>query len=116
MFNALVSVIFKFILWLAKILSNIILAPITLLLCGADGHSGILPNMSTYISNINTFINDYWFNGVAFIREVFFNVTGFPRDLIGLTVTLILAVYGFKISFRAFAFLLNMIKFIRKGD
>ena len=110
MFNALVSVIFKFIVWLAKILIDIILLPITLLL------NDLFPDLSSYMTQINTFITDYWFNGLAFIREVFFNVTGFPRDLIGITITLILGFYTFKTSFRAFQFLLNAIKFIRKGE
>lgn len=107
MFNTIVNFFIKVITWLAGIIISIISFPIYLLLNPA------IPNLSSYLDTFSTFLTDKVFRGLAFAREVFFNVTGFPRSLFYALVTFYLFKLGFRLTMLVFYFLFNLYHIIR---
>lgn len=110
MINNIVSTIFMLLFKVLAFIGDLILLPITLLI------NNLFPDMSSYISSFETFCNTYVFKGAAFFREAFLNITHFPRSLLGLGVSFILAVWGFRLGTHIFKFVMNLWSFFRKGS
>lgn len=72
----------------------------------------VFPNLDSYISTFNVFLNTYILPGVAFAREVFLNVTGYPRALLSTLAFILLAKLTFHISIIPLRFLYNVIRFL----
>lgn len=116
MINSIVSTIFTLIFKVLAFIGNLILLPITLIINGTDGTNGLFPNVSSYLETFQDFFNDYVFTGLAFIREVFFNLTHFPRALFSIGVGFILTLFSVRIGLYVIRFVINIWKFFRKGD
>lgn len=112
LFNNLTYWIFRLVLWIMRFISNLIIAPFYFTL----QNSGLFPNLSDYTSYITTFLNDYVLQGLAFVKEVFLNITGYPRPLFHILVNTILIGYIALGLSKVFIFFLNLWKGFRNGE
>lgn len=107
----MINSILEAILWvftqLCQFLSNIILFPIYSAL------SLILPDLSSYTSIVGQFFNQYILNGLGFAKEVFLNVTGFPRELFNIMVIFFAAKVSYMATKRAIKFIINLYSTIK---
>lgn len=78
--------------------------------------------LSIIFPDINTFWVDglAWFNTnvisyIAFIREVFFNITGFPRVLFNAFIGYLVAKLIYHVVFTAGNFIINAYSLIKRG-
>ena len=102
MFNTFLRVIFKIVFGVLRFFTNLITIPFTLIF------NAIFPDMSNFLASANTFFNDYLIKGVAVGRELFLNITGFPQELITISVDVALAFLGVIASLRIVAFIFNV--------
>lgn len=107
MINSLIEGILQLFITISTWIVGIILLPIYSLV------SIFFPNFNEYLYYFNLFLNDYAFKGIAFAREVFFNVTGYPRPLLNLIVTFFVARVVFRLTLQVFRFLINMYRILR---
>lgn len=110
MLNKIVLILLKIVAWIISTIVNLIFLPLFSVL------KVLFPDFSNFLSTATGFMNDYLFDGLAFAREVFFNVTHFPREIISLTVTFIMGFFLFQVAQRGFMFVLNLWKALRKGE
>lgn len=110
MLNKIIMVILKVFGWIVSFIVHLIFLPLFNLLYA------IFPNLSSYFQNTSNWIENNLFDGIAFLREVFFNVTHFNRDIISAIITYLLLYYAFAIGQRAFIFIMNIWRAIRKGE
>lgn len=107
--NSLLTGLFSLVIKLLRFASNIILLPFTGLL------NLILPNLSEYTSIANLFINRYLLNAIACGREIILNITGFPQELITISVNVTLGVISYIGILKTIAFVKNMWRLIKGG-
>lgn len=105
-FHNLLKFILDILFYIASIVLNIIAIPFMTAL------SPLIPNLSTYLGTFNTFCDTYLFRGLAFCREVFLNVTGYPRALFYVLITFFLAKLSLHLFIVAFKFLRNIIRIV----
>lgn len=107
MLNSIFSAILKVILYIAGFISSVIVSPIFALV------ELIFPDFTPFMADFNTYVSDYVLRGIAFAREVFLNVTGFPRPLFHLIVTLYLAKLTFHLASIPIKFIINIYRALR---
>lgn len=110
MLNKILQLILKFVFWLAGIISSVILFPIYSLL------SSLMEDFPDYTSNFYFFLDNRILPIIPFCREVFYNITGLPRDLFNALVTLFLARLGLHFIILAFKFLIKIYYLIRGSN
>ena len=101
MINNLLTSLLKFIFYVFNLIVTSITLPIFYLV------SSLFPDLSSYINSFNYFCTNYLFKGLAFAREVFLNVTGFPRPLFHLLVNLFLLRVSFHLLRIPIQFIIN---------
>lgn len=106
MLNGLVEIVLNVFFAIAGLISSIIISPILLLL------EPLFPNLDSYLDIAMSFFGRFC-NGVAFAKEVFLNITGYPRALFVILVTYIFARLAFMVSKRVFLFIYNMYSVVR---
>lgn len=106
MFNTIIQFLLNLLIKFSALLMSIFTAPILALV------SVIFPNLDIYISTFNVYLNNYVLPGVAFAREVFLNVTGYPRSLLSTLAFIFLAKLTFKISIIPLRFLYNILRLL----
>lgn len=99
MINALLQTITKFLLSIVLFVSNLFITPLYWIL------GQILPDFSTFIETAGDFFDTYIVTGLAFAKELFFNLTGFPRALVSAIVLYYTGLYTFKLFRRPLLFL-----------
>lgn len=109
MLNSILEFIIKLILYIASFIINIILTPIFAFI----DSSGLVPDLTEYLDSFAYFVDNYLIRGLAFAREVFLNVTGFPRSLLHALVLLYLGKLAFHIFVRTYKFISNIYHYIR---
>lgn len=109
MINALVSAFLKLVLYIFGLIASLITAPVFALL------SAVFPDFSSFLSDFNYFISYYVVKGIAFAREVFLNVSGYPRALLQLLITLYMARLTFHLLSIPIKFIINTYKFYKGG-
>lgn len=90
-------------LWLKIIafVSNLIFYPVYEILVR------FVPDINNYLQLVEDFITDYVVKGTAFVREVLFNVTGYPRALFNFLITFLILKFSLMIVKWGFQFFLN---------
>lgn len=76
----------------------------------------VFPDLGDQVDTINTFLNDYMFKGMAFVREVFFNISGANRQIFYWFITLFFARIAIKYGLQAFYFIRNMWRLFKTGE
>lgn len=104
MLNNILSFIVKGFFWLLNIISQVIIAPLMFLI------RFLFPDLANYLVATENFFYDYVLNGVAFVKEVILNVTGFPRPLFNLLITIWLGYIAYNIAKRPIKFILNRLR------
>lgn len=107
MINAILNLILKLILWVAGLIYSVITVPILALV------NTIFPDFSVFLSDFQLYVTDYLFKGLAFAREVFLSITGFPRPLLTLLVTIFLGKFAFHFAVLPIKFIINIYRSIR---
>lgn len=104
MFNTVVSFILQMILKFASLLMSIFTYPIIALA------SLVIPDLSTYVSTFNSFVTLHLVPAIAWAREIFINVTGYPRSLLHTLAIIYLAKLTFHVSIIPIKFIYNVIR------
>lgn len=107
MLNNILSAILKFFFWVIGLLAEIITAPVFNLV------KALFPPLSDYHTAFATYTINYVLKGLAFAREIFLNVTGFPRPLFHLLINLYLARLTFHLLSIPVKFIINTIRMVR---
>lgn len=107
--NSLLTGLFTLIIKLLRFISDIILLPITAIL------KVIIPDLSSFTAMANSFINDYLLKAIAVGREIFLNMTGFPQELITISVNVTLSVLAYVGTIKTIAFVKNMWRTFKGG-
>ena len=94
MLESILETLIKLILYIASFVMNLIITPILFL----AGQSGIFPDLTNYLSDFSYFIDHYLVRGLAFSREVFLNVTGYPRELFHAVVLVFVGKLAFHLA------------------
>lgn len=105
-FQALLSFFLNIIFTLSKYVIDFVAIPFMLAV------TPLFPNLGSYLDNFNQFCNDYIFKGLIFAREVFLNVTGYPRSLFYALITFFLGKLTLHLFIIAFKFIRNIIKIV----
>lgn len=74
---------------------------------------GFIPDMSGLLISFNSYINDHLIPGIAFAREVFFNVTHFPRSLFYALILIYYSKLVFHISIIPIKFIFNTFRLLQ---
>lgn len=90
-FSGLIDFILDLFLKVLSFINGLIFAPVHAIIMQ------FVPNIDSYFSDVYLFINNYMLKGVAFAREVFFNLTGFPRGLFDFLMAFLLFKFTFMI-------------------
>lgn len=108
MLNAILNEILKLFFIMIGFIANLIISPIMLLL------SALFPTFDqSFITSFYSFVDNYIFDGISFAREVFFNVTGYPRLLFNALVTLFIARVTFYFYSIPIKFVLNIWRLLK---
>lgn len=76
MINSIVSAILKVILYILGFISSVIVSPVFALV------ELLFPDFSAFTNDFEFYVVNYVLRGLVFAKEVFLNVTGFPRPLL----------------------------------
>lgn len=109
MLNNILVFILNFVKDLFNLFASVIFAPIM------NATTLIFPDFNDFFVTLNLWINEYMFKGLSFAREVFFNITGYPRSLFNLLLLLLTLRLTFMLSFFGVRFFFNMYRLIRSG-
>lgn len=109
MINSLLNLIITLVLNVLSFFINLILLPFTLLI------NTLFPNIQTYFQYFNDFLNTYVIKGVGFMREVFYNITGINRELMGIVFILPLTWFTFHLLNRSVVLLVKLYRFYKTG-
>lgn len=107
MINAIVSTILKIILYILGFISSVIVSPVFALV------ELLFPDFSSFTADFEFYVVNYVLRGLVFAKEVFLNVTGFPRPLLGIIVTLYLGKLTFQIASIPIKFIINLYRAFR---
>lgn len=107
MFNQIANFFIKIIIWLSSLIISTITLPIYNIL------RPFLPNLPEQLDIFSTYLTDYVFRGLAFAREVFFNTTGYPRELFYALLTFYLFKLGLRVTLLVFNFIIKLYYIIR---
>lgn len=67
-----------------------------------------MPGFTDFTEIAIGFIDNYVVKAIGFCREVFINLTGFPQEMIQISVDLSLGLLGMIVVFKAIAFVKNL--------
>lgn len=107
MFNVVANFFIKVIIWLSSLVIGLLTLPIYNLL------RPFLPHLPAQLAIFSDYLSNYVFRGLAFAREVFFNVTGYPRVLFYALVTFYLFKLGLHLTLLVFWFIIKLYYIIR---
>lgn len=107
MLNSILSAILKFLFWFIGFIAEIITSPIFNLV------KSLFPPLAEYHTAFATYTINYVLKGLAFAREIFLNVTGFPRPFFHLLINLFLARLTFHLLSIPVKFIINTIQMVR---
>lgn len=107
MINALINSIFNVIFSILRAIDSILMAPLNNFL------QTNFPDINNFISDFNNFMITYVYKGILFVKEVFLNITGFPRELWTTFIGFIFLLITFSISLIPIFFIYNGIRTIR---
>lgn len=110
MLNALLTGLFKVIISVLKFISDILLSPLTLII------NAILPDFGNFTAQANNFINDYILKAIACGREILLNLTGFPQELLTISVNLTLGIMTYIGTLKVIAFVKNIWRTFKGGN
>lgn len=96
LFRALMKVIFFVLRWVM----NLLLSPLTIILRA-------FPTFTNFLQTALNFIDNTLIRGVAFAREVFFNITGFPQTLLTISLDFFMIILGVIGTFKVIKFVKN---------
>lgn len=109
MINSLLNLVITVVLNVLSFFLNIILLPITLLI------NTLFPNVQNYFHYFSTFLNEYVIKGISFIREVFYNLTGINRELMGIIFLLPLTWLTFSLMNRSVRLIVSLYRMYKTG-
>lgn len=109
MINALLNLVITVVLHVLSFFLNIILLPITLVI------NTLFPNIQNYFHYFNTFFNDYILGGIRFMREIFYNLTGVNRELMGIIFMLPLTWFTFHLLNRSVTLIVSLYRMYKTG-
>lgn len=109
MINTILTGLFKLIFAVLRFITNIILLPLTGII------NLLLPNFSNYTDMAYNFINRYLLNAIACGREIFLNLTGFPQELITISVNVTLVFLSMIGTLKIIAFVKNTWRLFKGG-
>lgn len=107
MFNQLANFFVKILIWLSSLVISVITLPIYNIL------RPFLPELPTQLQVFSTYLSEHVFRGLAFAREVFFNTTGYPRELFYALLTFFLFKLGIRVTLLVFNFIIKLYYIIR---
>lgn len=109
MINELIRTLFKVIFFVLRWAFNILLLPLKPILL-------VFPTFDNYLEEAINFFDNYIIKAFSFAREVFLNVTGFPQELITISVTFSLAIIGFISVLKIITFVKNVWRTFKGGS
>lgn len=107
LFNGLLQFLVTACLKLITLISSLVFLPVYTTM------TAFIPDFNNYLTTINTFINDYILKGVAFFREVMFNVTGYPRPLFNFLIGFLVFKFGLMITKQVLKMVVHAYYFVR---
>lgn len=107
MINSIVSGLLKVILYILGFISSAITAPVFALV------ELLFPDFTQFTADFNYYVVNHVLRGLVFAKEVFLNVTGFPRALLGIIVTIYVGKLTFYIASIPIKFLINIYRAFR---
>lgn len=109
MINSLIqgflNALFNIMVWFVDLLTTPFIKVLT----------NLFPDVAIYLNDFNSFLNDYVFRGLAFSREIFLNMTGFPRPLFTLLIGFIFGMFFLWIDLSGFLFIRNIFRGWKRG-
>ena len=109
MINALLTGLFQLVFDVLQFLANLLLLPITTFI------NAIFPDFTGYLNMAENFITDYILNAIATGREIFLNITGFPQELITISVNITLIAITYIGTIRVVTFVKNTWRTFKGG-
>lgn len=109
MINELFRGLFKVVFFLLRWIFNILLLPILPLM-------KLLPGFTEFLEIAINFFDNYLLKAISFSREVFLNVTGFPQEIITISVDFALTLIGFIGILRLITFITNLWRTFKGGS
>ena len=95
------NILLDILMWIITTLSNIFIRPIMVIL------TAFIPEVATYITEIQTFFQTYIFNTMKFCIKLLLNVTGLPQNILifaftylALKITLHISMQAVKLSIK----------------
>lgn len=110
MFNTLIRVVLTFFIRLLRYIADIILLPLTGIF------NLLIPDFTNFTNLAINFFDDYIIKAIACGREIFLNMTGFPQELITITVGCTVVLLTYIGSIRVIVFVKNMWRTFRGGS
>lgn len=107
MINSILEAILWLFVQLCQFVSSILLMPIWVAI------SAIFPDLSSFIGQVYTFINQYILHYLGFAKEVFLNVTGFPREFFNAMVIFFMGKLTYMAVKRSIKFIINIYRTIK---
>lgn len=112
MINALFDSIIDLIFFMFRWISNILLLPLTGIL---NIIKLLFPSFQEFENTAYYFVDEYLFKAIAFGKEVFFNLTGFPILLIQISVTIATELLIIIATLKIITFVLNIYRILTGG-
>lgn len=109
MINNIINTLFDVFFSIARGLNEIFLSPIIEKILDS------LPNLNSFLESFNLFLINYVFKGILFIKEVFLNITGLPRQLWTNFIGCLFLLISACLACVPLLFIANGIRTIKKG-
>lgn len=108
MINSLLRSILKVVFFLIRWIFNILLLPLKPIMA-------IFPTFDNFLETAVNFIDNYVLRAIAFAKQVFLNITGFPQELITISVNFALAMLTYIMILRMIVFVSSIYKKFKGG-
>lgn len=109
MINAFINTLFKIIFFVLRWAFNIVLLPLKPIL-------SLFPLFEDFLEVAIDFYDNYCIKAISFAREVFLNLTGFPQEMITISVSFALLIVGFIGTLKLIAFIKNTWRTFKGGS
>lgn len=108
MINTILRTAFKLIFFIIRWIFNLLLLPLKPII-------SIFPTYSEFLEDAINFFDDYIITAISFAREVFLNLTGFPQEIITISVNASLAFLTYIVTLRLITFIKNVYRMFKGG-
>lgn len=98
----MIDILIRFVFFVIKSLSDIIITPIQLIL------TTVFPDFGNLIDAAQTWLSDYGFQYLLFAKKSFMNITAFPQALFTIIIGYIVIKIGLHISMQLYRFSINI--------